>query len=430
MGYDTKTLKHFISLYYTNNLMPKSTILTQHPAPNKHPRWAEAIHTATLITFLAASSAPTPLYRLYQQAWHFTPVTLTFIFGAYALALLTALICAGSLSDHIGRRPVITLALVLEIGAMGLFLGATGSGGLILARILQGLATGLAATSVGAALLDLNRERGALTNSIAPMSGMALGALGTSALIQFAMAPLHLVYVLLLAAFIIETILTWRTPETAANRPGALASLRPNIIVPAQTRAAFLAVTPINVAIWMLGGFYLSLMPSLIAKVTLSTSTWIGSIAVAALTLSGTLAVIVARNKPAFSALFGGVFSLGLGVLAIVIGANRGLTTVLLAGSVITGIGFGAGFLGAIRTILPLAKPTERAGLMAAFYVECYLANSLPAMLAGYLVQHLGLLNTSNLYGATIIVLVVAATLLLLRYKRQTLEQLTPCISI
>lgn len=412
--------------------MSRSTVTASKPAlPGRfRPEAAAAVHTATLMTFYAASSAPTPLYRLYQTAWAFSPMLLTTIYSAYALVLLASLLSAGALSDYIGRRPVIGTALLLELLAMGVFLCATSPVWLIGARALQGLATGLASAALGAALLDLHHERGALTNSIAPMTGMALGALGASALLQFAPAPLHLVYALLLLVFAAETALTWGTPETAVRRHGAWASLRPSVVIPVRARAALLAVTPINVAIWMLGGFYLSLMPSLIAKVTHSSSVWLGGLAVAALTLSGAAAIMVARRRASFSALLAGAVMLAAGMLAILLGVNHGMAPVLLAGSVIAGVGFGAGFLGALRTVMALAEPAERAGLMAAFYVECYLANSLPAIAAGFMARRAGLVATANIYGAVIITLSLAAiALALVNQRRARATALPSCPS-
>ncbi|WP_198391663.1 MFS transporter [Burkholderia ubonensis] len=369
-------------------------------------------HTITLVGYLAASSVPTPLYRLYQAQWHFSPMLLTLIFGVYALSLLSALIVAGALSDYIGRRPVISAALVLEMGAMGLFLAAAGPGWLIAARVLQGVATGLATASVAAALIDLDRERGAFTNGLAPMGGMSLGVLGSTALAQLAPAPLHLAFVLLLALFAFQLLQTWRTPETAGGRPGALMSLRPSISVPPAARAELLAITPINIAVWALGGFYLSLMPSLIGKVTGAASVWFGGLSVAALTLSGGAAVLVVRLRKPLPVLIVGALALLIGIPAILAGADLGVTAILLVGSVIAGVGFGAGFLGAVRSVMPLAQPHERAGLMAAFYVESYLANSLPAMLAGYMTPRLGLLKVANVYGGALMLLVLAGLVL------------------
>jgi len=133
----------------------------------------------TLLTFLAASSAPTPLYHLYQEGLHFSAGTLTLIFGVYALSLLAALLTVGSLSDHLGRKPVIFAALVLNMLAMLLFIHADSVAWLIAARTLQGFATGMATAVLGAALLDTDRQQGPLVNSVAPLLGMACGAMGS-----------------------------------------------------------------------------------------------------------------------------------------------------------------------------------------------------------------------------------------------------------
>ena len=96
------------------------------------------------------------------------------------------------------------------------------------------------------------------------------------------------------------------------------------------------------------------------------------------------------------------------GVAAILAGANAGSGALLIAGLLIAGLGFGGSFLGALRTLIPLVSAGERAALMAAFYVECYLANSLPAIAAGFGVQRWGLLMTVNLYAAAIMMTVIA----------------------
>jgi MFS family permease len=67
-------------------------------------------HAVTLATFFGASAAPTPLYRIYQQEFAVTPVVITIVFAVYAFALLCALLIAGSISDHLGRKPVIFAA--------------------------------------------------------------------------------------------------------------------------------------------------------------------------------------------------------------------------------------------------------------------------------------------------------------------------------
>ena len=79
-----------------------------------------------IVSLLAASSAPTPLYATYAQAWGFTPVTTTIVFGAYAVAVLASLLTLGRLSDYLGRRPVLLGALAVHVAALAMFATAGG----------------------------------------------------------------------------------------------------------------------------------------------------------------------------------------------------------------------------------------------------------------------------------------------------------------
>ncbi len=101
---------------------------------------------------------------------------------------------------------------------------------------------------------------------------------------------------------------------------------------------------------------------------------------------------------------------------------HRASTGWLLVGACITGLGFGMAFLGALRRVLPLAKPHERAGLTAVFYIESYLANSVPAIIAGYLTQHLELIDTAYIYGVVILTL-ATLTIVLAFIPRLTKEK-------
>ncbi|MCZ9339391.1 MFS transporter, partial [Streptomyces sp. TRM76130] len=67
---------------------------------------------------LAASAAPSPLYSVYQQQWHFSARVLTVVFALYVAGLLGALLVVGALSDHVGRRPVLAASIALEAGAL------------------------------------------------------------------------------------------------------------------------------------------------------------------------------------------------------------------------------------------------------------------------------------------------------------------------
>ncbi|WP_130927514.1 MFS transporter [Pseudomonas sp. Sample_14] len=381
-------------------------------ASHRSSLWFLAI---TLLSFLAASTAPTPLYHLYQDQLHFSAAMLTLIFAVYAFSLLAALLTVGSLSDHLGRKPVIFTAVLLNALAMLLFIYADSVAWLISARVLQGFATGMATAVLSATLLDTDRQQGPLINSVAPLLGMALGGLGCGLLAEFAPAPLQLTYWLLLALFVLQGVYVWRLPESVSRQGGALASLRPTLHVPVQARSTLWRVLPLNTATWALGGFYASLAPSLVRTATGSTSNLIGGATVAALTVTGALMIFMMRYRPAAQALRLGASLLPVGLILILLGVHGASLRLFFFGTLVAGCGFGSGFLGTVRSLVPLALPHERAGLMSAYYVLSYLAFCLPALLAGYLARNFGLLATTDGYGVVLIVLAVTALLFSLR---------------
>lgn len=353
----------------------------------------------------ASSSAVTPLYHLYQASMHLTPFWITIVFSSYVASLLTALLTVGGLSDYVGRRPVILVALLLNASAMILFSEAQGVGQLILARMVQGLSVGVGTTALGAAILDTNRARGPLLNSVTAFLGMTAGSLGAAALITFASDPLHRVYEILLGLTALLIVLLYVMPESSTRKEGALASLRLQVRVPPQSRAILARLTPANVAAWALGGLYLSLMPTVVATAMGIASPWVGGVVVAALMLTAAIAVATFRNWPVRRLIVMSTSTLGLGVAITMIGIQQQQVAALLAGTMIAGAGFGSTFSGTLRALLPTAEPHQRAGLLSAFYLQSYLAFALPAVVAGLSVPYTGLATTAYIYGAVIILL-------------------------
>src|SRR4051812_6208510 len=101
--------------------MSQSSIsLPAATAPAERPAGFYLLASIT-ISFLAGSSAPTPLYPVYQALWGFSAATVTTVFSSYVLVLLAALLVFGRLSDHIGRKPIILAATAMQLVAMAVF---------------------------------------------------------------------------------------------------------------------------------------------------------------------------------------------------------------------------------------------------------------------------------------------------------------------
>ncbi len=364
---------------------------------------AFALLGSILIALLASSSAPTPLYAAYQARWGFSDVTVTVIFGVYAVAVLTSLLIFGSLSDHVGRRPVLTVAVAAQAAVMLLFAFAGSLDTLLAARVLQGLATGAAISAIGAGLVDLHPRHGTLANAVSAMAGTASGALGSALLVSLLPAPTKLVYLLLAVVFVLQAVGVRRIAETSPQRAGALSSLKPVVGVPAGARAAVLTAAPSFVAVWALAGFYGSLGPSLTALVSGSHAVVLGGASLFALAASGSLTVLLLRGLEArrFALLGNALMIAGVGTVLTAVAADS--VVLFFVGTVIAGMGFGGGFQGGLRTIIPLVSASERAGVLSVVYLISYLAMGLPAMAAGVLVVNGTLANTAYEFGAVVI---------------------------
>ncbi len=357
----------------------------------------------TAISFSAASSAPTPLYHFYQQSLGLSPLLVTVIFASYVFGVLAAFLTLSSLSDFIGRRPMILVGLLFSAAALVLFITAGSAAQLILARIVQGVAVGSALTTLGATILDTDRRNGAILNSVTTFIGLMLGSLLAGSLLAFAPWPGQLVYIVLLAVTLLETIVLLVVPETATLRSGALASLKPQVRVPAIARPVLVRLLPLNIAAWALSGFYLSLMPTLVAVATHIASPFVGASVVSVLMLAAAGSVFALRHVAADRVLSVAMAGLGLGILVTLGGTALQSAPGMIIGTAIAGIGFGAAYSGNLRTLLPLADASDRASLLAAYFVESYLAFSLPAIAAGLLAPVLGLVATAELYGAVLL---------------------------
>jgi MFS family permease len=374
---------------------------------------AFAAITGIFVLFAAAASAPTPLYVVYQKEWGFTTTTLTVIFAVYVFGLIGSLLVLGALSDHVGRRPVLAAAIALEGVAFVLFFIAGDVTVLLVARLVQGVATGIAFATLGATLVDLNPPhspgRAGLVNGVAPISGLAVGALGCGALVQFAPAPTHLVFALLLAATGLAGLAIALTPETSARRAGGMASLIPRLGIPARVRADVVALVPIIIASWALGGLYLSLGPSVAAGIFGLRNHLIGGLVVTLLCGAGALTAFALRTWPVTRVLLISATLLSTGTALTLTGVELHMVELAGAGTVVAGIGFGASGLATFGTLARIAGPGERSALLAAALVIAYLAFSLPAVAAGFAATLFGLHTTTVVYSLGIVALSLIA---------------------
>ncbi|MDE3134251.1 MAG: MFS transporter [Acidobacteriota bacterium] len=384
-------------------LVPRTLSLSARPRLGQ--RAAFGLLASAALTLLASSSVPTPLYATYQAKWGFSDLTVTVIFGVYAGAVLASLLVFGSLSDHVGRRPLLLAGLGMQVPAMLLFAFAGDLDVLLAARVLQGLATGAALGAIGAGLVDLHPARGPVANASALMAGTASGSLLSALFVTLLPAPTELVYLFLSGVFFLQALGVALIGETSQRIPGARDALAPKLELPAQVRGALLVAAPVLVAVWTLGGFYASLGPSLAQLVAGDRSMILGGAALFLLAGSGSLTVLRFHHIEARRLALYGALAIIVGSSLLLAGvADRSLALFTL-GIFPAGAGFGAGFQGGLRTVVAKAEPHQRAGVISLVYVISYLSLGLPAILAGTLVVDSSLAQVAEELGAAVIAL-------------------------
>ena len=394
------------------------------PARTLAPRAAFLLLASITVSFLAGSLAPTPLYPVYQAEWGFSALTTTEIFSVYALALLASLLVAGRLSDHVGRRPVLIVATLVQAVVMLMFATADGVAGLMLARIVQGIATGAALGAVGAGMLDLDKARGPVANAVAPPLGTGAGGLLAGLLVHYLPAPTLLVYLVLGLVFVLQAVGVVFMAETVTRRAGAVASLVPQFSVPVAARAPMLIAVPVLVAAWSLAGLYGSLIPGLTRSVFGFDPSLASGIAAFAFAGSGAAAVVALGSRAPRTAMAYGAFALIAGTAAAMSALGAQSATGFFLATALAGSGFGAGFQGAVRTVLPTAKAHERAGVLSVVFVVSYLAMGIPAIVAGFFVSHGGaLLPTAQYFGGVVAALASFALMGTLLAKKARVTQ-------
>lgn len=373
--------------------MSTSTILTGRRVL---PNGVALAGTALAFTsFYLGAGALTPLLVVYRARWGFPPSTLTLAFAVYAVGFLVAALVLGSLSDHVGRRPVLLAAIGVQLASNVVFLLAPDPAWIIAGRVIQGIASGAATSAFTASLVELSpagkTRRGAVLGSIGLTGGLAIGSLLAGLAIQLAGPRADsVIFVVLITLTALGLVAVALSPETVNRTPGVLQSLVPRIVIPRSARPEFFAAAPVVAAVWMLAGLSGGIAPSLVRSVFHLDSGFLngfaGFVAPAVSVLAGLLSARLLPRR----AMFLGIWAAILGAVTIIGGVLAGLLPLMIVGQAVAGVGFGASFTAALSLSLPLASAHQRAGLVAGLYVVSYTAFGVPIVIEGQLVEPIG----------------------------------------
>jgi MFS family permease len=407
-------------------------VTTASPTINNPTRPALAGHTAYRLLLglvglaLAVSGAPSPLYSVYEERWHFSPFTLTVVFAVYALAALTAILVTGPLIDRHGRKPALLAGAGGMLAGLVVFLFAHGVAGLLIARALHGAAIGATVVAVGAALLDLRPSDGPRTgwlSGIVISVGMAGGVFGSAVVADYLPDPLQTPYVVLVVLITAALLALARIPETRST-PHSGRPLDPTAArwinrprVPSGVRADFRFAVTGAAASWVMLGIYLSLFPQLAGLETGIHRHVFTSGVVAAMALSAAVAQAVVRG-PAKRVARAGDLGLAITLAASILLVRSGHAVAVLVGSMAVGAFFGLAFSGSLRHLNQVIPGDQRGSVISAFYVLSYGAMAVPAVLVGAAATRWAL---PGVYSLSVLVVALLCVLAGLQGGRRTL---------
>jgi len=379
---------------------------------------------------MAFSAVPTPLYVLYQQRDHFSQIMVTIVYAVYAVGVIASLFLAGHISDWVGRRKVLALALLVNVMSAVLFILFPSLPGLIMARIISGISVGLTTATATAYLAELHdrarptdsKRRAQVVAAASNLGGIGIGPLIAGLLAAFAPAPLRLPYLvfgLLLAGL---ALLVAISPETAGRQVPRPHWRPQRVAVPARARGEFFAATFAGLAAFAVFGVFNSLVPSfLIGTLHVTSHAVAGAVAFSAFAAAA-VAQIATSGWANRSLLRRSVPILLVGLALFAGGMWLSSLAMFVIGGIVTGAGAGLAFRGALVAAGDTAPPESRAEVLAGFFLGAYVGLSVPVIALGIATSYAPARDVMLVFAALVAVAIALSVRAVIRNAELTAE--------
>ncbi|SPP93049.1 Arabinose efflux permease family protein [Bradyrhizobium vignae] len=357
----------------------------------------------SLVVSFAAAAAPIPLYNTYRTEDGFTNAGISMAVVAYAVGTITALLVLGRLSNHLGRRVTAITSLGLLLLGCLLLLNVHDIDTLLAGRLLVGLGTGLAGSSLTSYIVDAAPSRpewlASVVTSQGPMLGVAIGAIASGALVEFGPWPRELIYLVCVCFLLLSVALVAISPETATPTPGAWRSLLPQVSVPARVRHLLPVAAAVFLATWASGGFYQAFMPALVQDELHTRSPLILGLVFAAYMTPSVLGAPIGGWFTSAVAQRVGMITFVAGMIGISTAILAGTLVLFITATMVAGAGQGIAISAATRGLLHGSTLAERAPIFSAIYLLCYSGAAFPSLISGQLSNLFSLPQITLGYG-------------------------------
>lgn len=343
------------------------------------------------LTGMAFSTAPTPLYPLYQQRDGFSVFTVTVVFAVYAVGVVVSLLAAGHLSDRIGRKRVLLPALGVEAFAAVVFLVQPSLPVLLVARLVTGLGVGLITSTATAYLHELHATyrpeagpgRFEVVSTVANIGGLGGGPLIAGVLAAFVPMPLEVPYVVFLVLLLLSMVGVAAAPATVELSGGRSGFLARGSRDPRTADGAFWRAAGGAFAAFAIFGIFTSVAPGFVAGTLHQPSRLLAGIAVFLVFGAAALAQTATSSVGPGARLAMGLGAEITGVAVLLVGMLTVSFAAFLTGGVIAGAGAGVLFKSAIGQVAASTSAESRSGALSRLFLVAYLGLIVPALATG-----------------------------------------------
>ncbi|MFB9747184.1 MFS transporter [Leifsonia shinshuensis] len=342
-----------------------------------------------LIAAFAAVGSTIPLFNIYRAQDHFTNGAIALTVVAYSVGTIGTLLVLGRLSNYVGRRAAAVTALAVLVAGCVVLLNVHAIGVLVAGRLLMGLGAGMASSSLAAYIVDTAPKRPAWLASVASsqtvMLGLAVGAIGSGALVQFAPWPRQLAYLVAIALLVMSAVLIVLSPETVTKASFVWSSLRPSVRVPPQVRPLLPVAAAVILPTWATGAFYQAFVPALVEDQLHTKSPLILGLVFAAYMAPSVFGAPVGhRFKPATAQRIGMAAFL-LGWAGLITANATGALPLFLVATIVAGVGQGIAISAVTHGLVSGSNITERAAIFTVIFLLSYTGATIPSLIAGKL---------------------------------------------
>jgi predicted MFS family arabinose efflux permease len=371
--------------------------------------WAVAF---AFLIVMAFATLPSPLYGLYRTRDHLSAFVITVVFAIFAAGTITTLLGERFIAARLGRRGAMLAGVATMMVAAGVLAAWKDLAGLLLGRVLTGVAIGLAAGVAIPYLIELRSRTDPNASSVVyarnigtavNVGGLGIGPLVAGLLAQWAPQPLTLPYLLFIALGAVALIGVATAPETGAATPRPAADNRSS--GPSHRVRLPVSAASATIAAFAASGLFAGLSGLFLATTLRHPAHALSGATLFVVFSAGVASQLATNRLPASRVLAVGMASMVAGLVLLVVAVRLttpSLALFLFSGALI-GAGAGAVYKGTTGIVLQATAPEDRVAITSRLVIAVFIGLSLPVIGAGVALD-VGASAPDTVFGFAILV--------------------------